>query len=53
LTGALAAPSPLRDGEVTLLPLDATVPALLVAASVWNSWPRRAECSNCSLEERS
>jgi ribosomal-protein-alanine N-acetyltransferase len=33
LTGALAAPSPLRDGEVTLLPLDATVPALLVAAS--------------------
>lgn len=27
--------------------------ALLVAASVWNSWPRRAACSNCSLEERS
>jgi [ribosomal protein S5]-alanine N-acetyltransferase len=33
LTGGLAAPSPLRDGEVTLLPLDAQVPALLVAAS--------------------
>ncbi|GAC1569489.1 MAG: GNAT family protein [Candidatus Dormibacteria bacterium] len=30
---ALATPSPLRDGEVALLPLDATVPALLVAAS--------------------
>jgi RimJ/RimL family protein N-acetyltransferase len=30
---ALAAPSPLRDGEVTLLPLDSGVPALLVAAS--------------------
>lgn len=27
--------------------------ALLVAASVWNSWPRRAECSNGSLQERS
>jgi RimJ/RimL family protein N-acetyltransferase len=33
LTAALAAPSPLRDGDVTLLPLDAEVPALLVAAS--------------------
>ncbi len=33
MTAALAAPSPLRDGEVTLLPLDAGVPALLVAAS--------------------
>ncbi len=33
MTAALAAPSPLRDGEVTLLPLDASVPALLVAAS--------------------
>jgi RimJ/RimL family protein N-acetyltransferase len=33
LSVALAKPSPLRDGEVTLLPLDATVPALLVAAS--------------------
>jgi [ribosomal protein S5]-alanine N-acetyltransferase len=33
LTVALARPSPLRDGEVTLLPLDSTVPALLVAAS--------------------
>jgi [ribosomal protein S5]-alanine N-acetyltransferase len=33
LTAALATPSPLRDGEVTLLPLDAAVPALLVAAS--------------------
>ena len=33
MTGALAAPSTLRDGEVTLLPLDAGVPALLVAAS--------------------
>jgi [ribosomal protein S5]-alanine N-acetyltransferase len=33
LTAALATPSPLREGEVTLLPLDATVPALLVAAS--------------------
>jgi RimJ/RimL family protein N-acetyltransferase len=30
---ALAAPSPLRDGEVALLPLDAAIPALLVAAS--------------------
>ena len=30
---ALAEPAALRDGEVTLLPLDATVPALLVAAS--------------------
>jgi RimJ/RimL family protein N-acetyltransferase len=33
VTAALAAPSPLRDGEVTLLPLDAGVPALVVAAS--------------------
>jgi ribosomal-protein-alanine N-acetyltransferase len=33
VTAALAAPSPLREGEVTLLPLDAGVPALLVAAS--------------------
>ncbi len=33
MTAALAAPSTLRDGEVTLLPLDAGVPALLVAAS--------------------
>jgi ribosomal-protein-alanine N-acetyltransferase len=33
VTAALAAPSPLRDGEVTLLPLDAAVPALVVAAS--------------------
>ena len=33
MSPALAAPSPLRDGEVTLLPLDAGVPALLVAAS--------------------
>jgi ribosomal-protein-alanine N-acetyltransferase len=33
LSAALAAPSPLRDGAVTLLPLDAEVPALLVAAS--------------------
>jgi RimJ/RimL family protein N-acetyltransferase len=33
MTAALAAPSPLRDGEVTLLPLDPDVPALLVAAS--------------------
>jgi RimJ/RimL family protein N-acetyltransferase len=33
MTVALAAPSPLRDGEVTLLPLDGGVPALLVAAS--------------------
>jgi RimJ/RimL family protein N-acetyltransferase len=36
LTAALAAPSPLSDGGepvVTLLPLDAEVPALLVAAS--------------------
>ncbi len=33
VTAALAAPSPLRDGEVTLLPLDDGVPALLVAAS--------------------
>ena len=33
MTTALAAPSPLRHGEVALLPLDATAPALLVAAS--------------------
>ena len=33
MTTTLATPSPLRDGEVTLLPLDAAVPALLVAAS--------------------
>jgi RimJ/RimL family protein N-acetyltransferase len=33
VTAALPTPSTLRDGEVTLLPLDAGVPALLVAAS--------------------
>ncbi len=33
MTAALAAPSPLRDGEVALLPVDAGVAALLVAAS--------------------
>jgi ribosomal-protein-alanine N-acetyltransferase len=33
VTAALAAPSPLRDGELTLRPLDAGVPALVVAAS--------------------
>ncbi|HEY8674476.1 MAG TPA: GNAT family N-acetyltransferase [Candidatus Dormibacteraeota bacterium] len=46
MTTALAAPSPLRHGEVALLPLDATAPALLVAASYdeevtrWTSVPR-------------
>jgi RimJ/RimL family protein N-acetyltransferase len=33
MTAVLATPSPLRDGEVRLLPLDSGVPALLVAAS--------------------
>ncbi len=33
MTAALAAPSPLRDGDVTLLPLDEDVTALVVAAS--------------------
>ena len=33
MIAALAAPSTLRDGEVTLLPLDSDVPELLVAAS--------------------
>ncbi len=33
MTSALVAPSALRDGEVSLLPLDADVPTLLVAAS--------------------
>ena len=33
MIAALAAPSTLRDGEVTLLPLDSGVPELLVAAS--------------------
>lgn len=33
MIAALAAPSTLVDGEVTLLPLDSGVPALLVAAS--------------------
>jgi RimJ/RimL family protein N-acetyltransferase len=33
MTLALAAPAPLRDGEVELLPIDGRVPALLVAAS--------------------
>jgi RimJ/RimL family protein N-acetyltransferase len=33
MTGALASPPPLRDGEVELLPIDSRVPALLVAAS--------------------
>ena len=33
MTVALAAPSPLRDGEVALLPIDPGVAALIVAAS--------------------
>ncbi len=33
MTRALAAPSPLRDGEVALLPIDGDVTALIVAAS--------------------
>ncbi|MEO8898239.1 MAG: GNAT family N-acetyltransferase [Candidatus Dormibacter sp.] len=33
MTRALAAPSPLRDGEVALLPVDRDVPVLIVAAS--------------------
>jgi RimJ/RimL family protein N-acetyltransferase len=33
MTRALAAPSPLRDGEVALLPVDGDVTALIVAAS--------------------
>jgi RimJ/RimL family protein N-acetyltransferase len=46
MTAALVAPSRLRDGEVTLLPLDAGIPALLVAASYddeitrWTQVPR-------------
>jgi RimJ/RimL family protein N-acetyltransferase len=46
MTAALVAPSTLRDGEVTLLPLDAGVPTLLVAASYddeitrWTQVPR-------------
>jgi RimJ/RimL family protein N-acetyltransferase len=33
MTRALAAPSPLRDGEVALLPVDGDITALIVAAS--------------------
>ena len=33
MTAALAAPAPLRDGDVSLLLLDSSVPALIVAAS--------------------
>jgi len=44
LTTALAAPSPLRHGEVALLPLDATAPALASATLT----PPEAVSMTCS-----
>ncbi len=55
MSPALAAPSPLRVGEVTLLPLDAGVPALLVAAShdhdvtSWTQVPQAMTLLDASL----
>ena len=55
MTRALAAPSPLRDGEVALLPVDGDVTALIVAASHdpeitrWTQVPRDLTLLDASL----
>jgi RimJ/RimL family protein N-acetyltransferase len=55
MTMALAAPAPLRDGEVALLPVDGRVPALLVAAShdvevtTWTQVPQGMSLTDAGL----